>query len=67
MSVKIGDGNKIKNSTIAGSIMTNENEKKKGFCEKHPIICGLLISLTAGIILLFSFWQNVVKWIEGVL
>lgn len=67
MSIKIGDKNKIKNSTIAGHVVNNDKGVKKGLCEKHPIICGVLISLITGIILLFSFWQNIISWIEEVL
>lgn len=67
MSIKIGDKNKIKNSTIAGHVVNNDKAVKKGLCEKHPIICGVLISLITGIILLFSFWQNIISWIEEVL
>ena len=39
--------------------------EKKSFYEKHPWICGILASVLAGAILLFSFWENIVKWIEG--
>ncbi len=69
-SVRIGSGNKISNSNIAGK---NENHSgtapsdvKKSFFEKHPVICGILISLLAGIVLLFSFWTKIVEFIEGV-
>ena len=56
MGINIGDGNKIVN--------TNLKEKKR-FYDKHPWICGILVSLFVGIILLFSFWQNIITWIEG--
>lgn len=69
-SVRIGNGNKISNSNIAGK---NENhldnapsDVKKSFFEKHPVICGFLVSLMAGIVLLFSFWSKIVELIEGV-
>lgn len=65
MSIKIGDGNKIKNSNIAEKIENvNPNENKR-FYDKHPWISGILISSIAGIILLFSFWENIITWIEG--
>lgn len=69
-SVRIGNGNKISNSIIAGKNENNSDsarsDVKKSFYEKHPIICGFLISFVAGIILLFSFWSNIIKLIEGV-
>jgi len=61
MSINIGDNNKIKNANIAERL-----EIKKSFYEKHPVICGFLISLVAGIVLLFSFWDRIVNLIEGV-
>ena len=68
-SVRIGNGNKIRNSNIAGK---NENHSdsapsdvKRSFYVKHPVICGFLISLASGIVLLFSFWTDIVKLIEG--
>ena len=64
MGINIGNGNKIVNSNIAEKI-ENTNLKKKRFYDKHPWICGGLISLFAGIILLFSFWKDIITWIEG--
>ena len=65
-SVNIGDGNKISNSKIANVITNDSSQEKKSFFEKHPVICSFLISLAAGVMLLFSFWSEIVKWIEGV-
>ena len=66
MSINIGNGNKINNSTIAEKIDGNEGlQKRKNFFDRHPVICSLLISLLAGFILLFHFWQDIVTWIEG--
>ena len=39
--------------------------KKKTFFDKHPVICGFLISLVAGIVLLFSFWEKLISFLEG--
>ena len=64
-NITIGNNNKIKNSTIAGTIGTNDTTQKNGFYEKHPILCAFLISLAAGIILLFSFWSQIISFIEG--
>lgn len=67
MSVNIGDNNKIKNSNIAEKLEVKEIPNvKKSFYEKHPVICSFLISLIAGIILLFSFWNKIISLIEGV-
>lgn len=66
MSVQIGDNNKINNSTIAEKIETNHEElEKKTFFEKHPVLCGFLISLAAGVVLLFSFWGRIISFLEG--
>ena len=64
-SINIGDGNTIKDSTIANKVV-NTSENKKSFYDKHPVICGFLISLVAGIVLLFSFWSKIIEFIEGV-
>jgi len=69
-SVKIGNGNKISNSNIAGIIENHSDsassDVKKSFYQKHPVICSFLVSLLAGIVLLFTFWSNIVELIEGV-
>lgn len=68
MTVNIGDNNKIKNSNIAEKLEVKEiTNAKKGFYEKHPVICGFFVSFVAGIVLLFSFWNKIISWIEGVL
>ena len=68
MSIQIGDNNKITNSTISERIETDkETKKKRSFYEEHPIICGFLISLAAGIVLLFSFWGKIISFLEGLL
>lgn len=64
-SLNIGDGNTIKDSTIANKVV-NTSENKKSFYDKHPVICGFLISLVTGIVLLFSFWSKIIEFIEGV-
>ncbi len=66
MSIEIGDNNIIKNSTIANTVNGVTESKKKNWCEKHPIISGIIVSVIAGVILLFSFWADIVKFIEGV-
>ena len=64
-NITIGSNNKIKNSTIAGVLNTNGADTSKGFYEKHPVFCSVLISFLVGLILLFSFWDQVISFIEG--
>lgn len=64
-SITIGDGNAFNESTIASKII-NKPDIKKTFYDKHPVISGFLISLIAGVVLLFSFWEPIIKFIEGV-
>ena len=63
VSISIGNGNKIKNSTIGNAIEGTAD--KKGFYEKHPVICGFIISFVVGIILLFHFWEKLIGMIEN--
>ena len=66
MGINIGDNNKIKNSYIAEkSEIPSPVPEKKSFYEKHPVICSFLISLIAGVVVLFSFWTEIISWIEG--
>lgn len=64
-SVKIGDGNKI-----CGSIIASQNQgtasPKKTFWGKHPILTGVIVAVIAGVILMFSFWEKIVVFIEEV-
>ncbi len=70
MGINIGDKNKINKSSIGHQYNSNSGnnkspEKKKSFAEKHPVIVSFLVSLVVGFILLFSFWKNIVDWIEA--
>lgn len=64
MNIKIGNNNKINNSTIAENIQVNQKEDKS-FIGNHPVISSFLISLVAGLVLMFSFWNNFIEWMEG--
>lgn len=64
-NITIGNKNKVVNSMIAGTVQGNCGKKKNSFYEKHPVICSILISLATGLVLLFSFWQQIVHFIEG--
>ena len=67
-SVRIGDNNNISNTNIVGGTenkQENNTLSKKKFSEKHPILISIILGLITGFVLLFSFWQNIVNWIEG--
>lgn len=68
-SVSIGNGNKIIHSSISGDIEQipekTHSDAKGSFYTKHPIICAFLISFVAGLILLFSFWEKIITYVEG--
>ena len=65
MSINIGNKNKIRNTNIVEKLeVKKESLVKKNFYEKHPVICSFLISLIAGIILLFPFWDRIISLIE---
>ena len=66
-SVTIGNGNKIKNTTIASKVecTPSQSDQPKRFAEKHSILIGAVISFFIGFIFLFSFWDKIVNWIEG--
>lgn len=64
MGINIGDNNKFKNVTIAEKI-SDKNDKKKTFAEQHPILIGLFCSFVVGLLFLFSFWNDVIAFVEG--
>lgn len=67
LSIKIGDKNKIKKSTIGHNYRASDNNNSNGdksFVSRHPIIVSILTSLLVGFILLFSFWEHTITWIE---
>lgn len=64
MGIHIGNGNKIKNSTIAENIEGSSSFEKKRFYDKHPWISGIIISSIVAFIFLFHFWENIIALIE---
>lgn len=66
-SITIGDGNHIKNSKIIAkeNNYSNDKELQKTFAEKHPILISVIVSFIVGFVLLFSFWKDIIAWIEG--
>lgn len=65
MSIIIGNNNNIRNSTIAENTSGEVFPKKKNILQKHPIASGIFISVIAGFILMFSFWEKIRAFIEG--
>ena len=61
MGIQIGDNNKFKNVTIAekmnGKVGTEEDNKKT-FAEKHPVLIGLFCSFVVGVLLLFNLERD---------
>jgi len=67
MKIKIGDKNKIKDSIIGKqNIVGKEAKKNEGFFHKHPVLTALLTSFIIGFLLLFSFWDDVINFIENI-
>ena len=64
-SIKIGDGNVIEKSSFNSNNNQQQTNEHKNFFEKHPVITGIIVSVIAGVILMFSFWKTIVVWIEG--
>lgn len=65
MGIQIGDNNKIENSIVTENGTVDKGIQKKVFAERHPILIGLVISLIAGFILMFSFWKDIISWLEN--
>ena len=69
MGIKIGNNNKIKKSIIAENMVvvnSNAPKSKNNFLKNHPIISSIIASVIAGAILMFSFWERIVSWAEGI-
>ena len=64
-SVRIGDGNKINKSVIGSDVDISNPAEKKSFWNNHPLLVGIVGAVVAGLILMFSFWGNIVTFIEG--
>ena len=65
MGIFIGENNKIKNSTIAERI--NNEIPKKNFIERHSVMVSIITSFVVGFVLLFSFWRDIISWMEGLI
>lgn len=66
-SIQIGDGNKISKSIIGSNVNTSSPPEKRSFWNNHPLLVGIVGAVVAGVILMFSFWESIVAFIEGLL
>ncbi len=62
MGIQIGDNNIIKNSVITSEGCSKE---KKKWWDRHPVLAGAIASLIVGFILMFSFWDRIISYLEG--
>lgn len=65
MGIYIGNNNIINKSNIGEKNTMPQNDKS--FAERHPIFIGLMCSFVIGLILMFSFWQEIISLLEGLL
>lgn len=65
-SINIGNNNRIKKSNIFINDSDKVLHKKLKFYEKHPVISSVLISLVTGFVFLFSFWNEIIDFIESI-
>lgn len=65
MAIHIGNGNKIKNTTIAERIENSKKEENDSFYNRHPVLCAILISFFVGFLLMFGFWKDIIEFLEG--
>lgn len=64
-SIQIGNGNSFRDTTIASHVHKSDASPKT-FWEKHPILVGVVGAVIAGVILMFSFWDKLIMFIEEV-
>ena len=67
-SIRIGNNNNINKSNIVSRMesQAGNNTSPKKFSGKHPVLLSVIVSLITGFVLMFSFWQDIVNWIEEV-
>lgn len=66
--VKIGDGNAIGDNSsvkIEKPAEEKKDETKNSWFKEHPLLTGIISSFIVGFFLLFSFWKDVISFIEG--
>ena len=70
MAIKIGNNNKFKNNNITDhSNCTNKHEDniKDSFANRHPILTGIICSIVARIIMMFTFWEKFSDFIRNLI
>lgn len=66
MSIKIGNNNKIKKSTIIDNSKSRLGKlSDETFTNRHPILIGIICSIIASIIMMFAFWEKIDIFIKG--
>lgn len=66
MSINIGNNNKIIKSTISENDPNSVERNSTVFYQRHPIICAAIAAIIAGFVLMFSFWKDIVTFIENI-
>lgn len=67
MSIHIRNNNNISQSTFfSNSDNINQKEDKRNFLEKLPLLLAVTGGVFVSAIMLFSFWENIIKFIEGI-
>lgn len=66
-AIKIGNNNTIKNSIISSGAaqVKTTTPAKRTFAERHPVLVSALVSLGIGILLMFSFWDRIISFVEN--
>lgn len=67
MSIKIGDNNRIKNTTIAENSSLQNASEKSNWMQKHPIISGLVVAIIAGAVMMLKFWGPVINFLNNLI
>lgn len=67
MGIQIGDNNKIKDSLISDNSNIQNTKEKENWVARHPLITTIIATIISSVILMFSFWEQIVKFIESLL
>lgn len=66
MGINIGNNNNISNSNFSDNSVKEQKDNRKNFWEKHPFLLTFIAGLLVSIIMLFSFWDKIVGFIENI-
>ena len=66
-AITIGNNNTIKNSIISSgpAQMKSTSSARKTFVERHPVLITTIVSLGVRILLMFSFWDRIISFVEN--